>query len=120
MRFRPSMIGLCLLGALALASPASAEPHGWRFIPLGAKPGEFTLTCDDQVVRRGSGEAGAPTRTACLRCNIAYPAGPATISQCVKAQEFRAKRVRFACSIRTEEGWAGLWLRADGADTRVF
>lgn len=47
--------------------------------------------------------------------------GFATLMQHFKADAYRGKRVRFAASVRSEgvSGWAGLWMRVDGASGQM-
>jgi hypothetical protein len=59
-------------------------------------------------------------RSAFLRSRTETPNGYGTFMQAFGAQDFRGKRLRFSAAVRVKdvEGWAGLWMRVEGADPK--
>jgi len=56
-----------------------------------------------------------------LRAAISEPAGFGALVQTIAAPRYVGRRVRFSAIMRTREvtGWAGLWLRVDGANGTI-
>ena len=53
-----------------------------------------------------------------LRDTVPRPSGFGALAQSIAATRYRGQKVRFSAAVRTEKvtGWAGLWLRVDGAN----
>lgn len=86
-------------------------PHGW-FDSLGFVAGVST----DYEVRVVPREAGHAGRCLMLRKAPSAPQEFASVMQRFRASHLAGRAVRLQGEIRTEDvqGWAGLWLRADG------
>ena len=52
-----------------------------------------------------------------LRPDVAQPSGFGALMQSITASRYLSRRIRFSALLRAREvtGWAGLWLRVDGA-----
>ncbi|HYI00081.1 AraC family transcriptional regulator [Hyalangium sp.] len=59
-------------------------------------------------------------RSAFLRSRMDTPTGYGTFMQAFGAKDFRGKRLRFSAAVRVKDvaGWAGLWMRVEGADSK--
>ena len=67
--------------------------------------------------------AGARSRrVAYLKARSDRPNGFGTMMQTILADEYVGQRVRFGADVRGDgiEGWAGLWMRVDGAGERML
>jgi hypothetical protein len=102
-----------LFVSLALGAPGSPArpselPTGW--VHAGDHPADYESGVDPRGGR--TGRAGA-----FIKGRSASPAGFGTLMQSISADEYRGKRVRFSADVRTAgvAGWAGLWMRVDGA-----
>ena len=75
----------------------------------GAAPADYEMGTADETFE---GEPAAYLRSTVKPAN-AFGA----FAQTIAADEYRAKRVRFSGALKSSEvtGWAGLWLRVDGA-----
>lgn len=85
-------------------------PAGW--IKAGSHPGEYDVGLDTSV-RRSGGKASATVKAIATDLH-----GFGTLMQTTVPGEYRGKRVRFSGYVKSENvraGWAGLWLRIDGA-----
>lgn len=110
---------LALLVALGsgLGLAAADLPEGW--FKDGKAPRQFRAGVDEKVSRNGTG------KSAYLLSWTATPPVYGTLMQRLDAERYRGKRVRLAGWLRTEavdheEGWAGLWMRIDGAGGRTL
>ena len=61
-------------------------------------------------------------RSGFLRSKVDQPRGFGGFMQMFKADRYRNKRMRFAAIVKSEEvvGWAGLWMRMEGAGKEVL
>jgi hypothetical protein len=107
-----SVMGVLLVG-LALGAPGSPAragelPAGW--IHAGDRPSEYESGVDPR---------GGRTGRACafIKGRSASPGGFGTLMQSIAADEYRGRRVRFSADVKAAgvAGWAGLWMRVDGA-----
>jgi hypothetical protein len=89
---------------------------GWSFategngIPRGQNAGGFAVGIDREVARGGHASLS-------IRSIVAEPKGFRAVTQLIKADAYRGKRVRLTGYLKTGDvrgGWAGLWLRVDG------
>jgi hypothetical protein len=106
-------LGVVVASALALAVPGSPTrggelPSGW--IHAGDRPAEYESGVDPRGGRAGNA-------CAFIRGRGANPGGFGTIMQTISAEDYRGKRVRFSAEVKVAAvaGWAGLWMRVDGA-----
>lgn len=103
-------LALTSLCAALLAAESAQAPPGW-FV-TGKDAAAYTVKRLD---------AGACSTHATLAlASTRETRGNATIMQVVSATSYLGGRLRFAATVRTEHvtGWAGLWMRVDGADPR--
>lgn len=112
-RMKPSRMLLGVL-VLALGTYASAAekkklPSGW-FVTESV-PQLYEASADPDPPCEGK-------RGASLRSVQTTPSGYGTFMQAFDAESFRGKRLRFSAMVRTEDvqGWAGLFMRVEGAD----
>ncbi|MBJ6760919.1 AraC family transcriptional regulator [Myxococcaceae bacterium JPH2] len=115
-----------LLALLATtAAVASAEPT----VPAAASqkpklPVGWYVTESAPQHYEASVETSNPcegARSAVLRSRTRDANGYGTFMQAFGAQDFRGKRLRFSANMRVSDlqGWAGLWMRVEGADPRL-
>ena len=94
---------MTVMTTLFLATQAillAGAPIGWHAF---ARPGEYEVQLDDQGPREGR-------RSLCLRALVARPSD-GFVTQIVKAERWRGKRVRLSGWVRTENAQeASLWL----------
>jgi hypothetical protein len=101
--------------ATTALAPSVEGPGGPGLAPswniAGSRPDQYDMTADASV-RRGQGPS--------LTVRAMEPTGDdfGTLMQSVSAPPFGGKRARFSAAVRVRDvvGWAGLWLRVDGAD----
>ncbi len=101
--------------------PEKAAPvPGWSFategsgIPRDQDAGGFAAGIDREVAHGGHASVS-------IRSIVAEPKGFRAVTQLIKADAYRGKRVRLSGYLKTRdvrEGWAGLWLRVDGPDAK--
>ena len=100
-------------------APASA---GWSFategsgIPRNQDAGGFAAGVDREVAHGGQASVS-------IRSIVAEPKHFRAVTQLIKADAYRGKRVRLAGYLKTRDvrgGWAGLWLRVDGPDAKLL
>jgi hypothetical protein len=93
---------------LTVGSAAAGSLAGWTS-PAMNPEAYTTRVVDDE---HHAGRSSALVECAGDRCE-----GPATLMQTVSADAYRGRRVRLAGYLKTRdvEGWAGLWMRVDGA-----
>ena len=98
------LLSLALL-ALAAVTLTAAVPRGWKL--------DYDVLIDDDVDYRR-----APTIL--LRSTNSDTDGCGTVMQQFRADNYRAKRLRFSGSLKTDDvkGWVGLWMRVN-ADNLV-
>ena len=98
-------------------APASA---GWSFategsgIPMGQEAGGFATGVDREVAHGGHASVS-------IRSIAAESKGFRSVTQFIKADTYRGKRVRLTGFLKTRDvrgGWAGVWLRVDGPDEK--
>lgn len=100
--------GLLLIAPAPLARAQTADlPPGW--LRAGDHPADYEMGIDPR-----GGQAGG--RCAFIRAK-ADPQGFGTLMQMFDASEYAGKRLRLSALVRWEgiAGWAGLWMRIDGA-----
>ena len=111
------ILTLLWVAALALGGTASAAedtkplPPGW--LVTESTPKLYEAGLDTENPCEGN-------RSAYLRSRSEAPSGYGTFMQAFGAGAFRGKRLRFSSVVRTEDvkGWAGLWMRVEGADPK--
>lgn len=88
-------------------------PKDW-FV-AGSNPDDYDCRVDDQVAFRSK-------RSAYIKSKTPQPTGFATLMQVFKAATYRSTRLAMAGYAKSDqlEGWAGFWMRVDGADTQVL
>jgi hypothetical protein len=98
-------------GCTRPADDAPAPPDGW-FVS-GDSAAQFRAVRDPGTAHGGRASARLEA--------LGEVDGAATLMQSIAPDAYRGKRVRFSGHVETDEvaGWAGLWMRADGADGRV-
>ncbi|MFB1484215.1 AraC family transcriptional regulator [Corallococcus sp. RDP092CA] len=86
-------------------------PQGW-YVTESA-PQHYEAGVDEASPCEG-------TRSAFLRSRTEATDSFGTFMQAFGAQDFRGKRLRFSAVVRHQDvkGWAGLWMRVEGADPR--
>ncbi len=86
-------------------------PHGWfdSLLYVSGVSTDYKV----QVIKRDEGRSG---RCLMLRKTVAIPEEFASVMQRFPANHLAGRVVRLEGEIRTQDvqGWAGLWLRADG------
>ena len=102
---------LFVTGVLAISSMSLAGemPTGW--IKAGSHPGQYDMGVDRSEGRRGR-------NVAFIKGTADHYDGFGTIMQMASPAEYLGKRIRFSADVKSEKiegGWAGLWLRLDGA-----
>jgi hypothetical protein len=57
-----------------------------------------------------------------LRSRVPEPRDFASVTQMIRANPYRNKRMRLSGAMKSAgvEGWAGLWMRIDGVDTHIL
>jgi hypothetical protein len=96
------------------AAPDAAQtklPRGW-YVTESA-PRHYEAGVDEKAPCEG-------TRSAYLRSSTQDPDAFGTFMQAFSAKDFRGKRLRFSASVRHQDvaGWAGLWMRVEGSDSK--
>jgi hypothetical protein len=108
---------LFILALAALSTFADAEmvPKGW--IKAGSAPQLYEVGVLSSGKENAAYIAGLP-----IIRNEAAASGFGTLMQTISAAAYGGKRVRFAADVRAENigGWAGLWMRVDGAQGKVL
>jgi hypothetical protein len=91
-------------------APESAMPTG--FWAAGSHP-------DDYAMEHGPTEQG---HRLALSSSVASPQGFGTLLQWVDATDLRGQRLRLSATVSGHgiTGWAGLWMRVDGANDEVL
>ncbi|WP_375756987.1 AraC family transcriptional regulator [Corallococcus exercitus] len=86
-------------------------PQGW-YVTESA-PAHYEAGVDESSPCEG-------TRSAFLRSRTQATDSFGTFMQAFSAQDFRGKRLRFSAAVRHQDvkGWAGLWMRVEGADPK--
>ena len=86
-------------------------PQGW-YVTESA-PQHYEAGVDESSPCEG-------TRSAFLRSRTQATDSFGTFMQAFSAQDFRGKRLRFSAAVRHQDvkGWAGLWMRVEGADPK--
>ena len=120
-----SSIPIVVVVALLLAADRGQEtgdeglsrpPRGWSdrdrgaaSIPTGQDASEYVAEVDHEVTHGGRASMS-------MRSIVAKPGTFRSVTQFVKADAYRGKRVRFAGYLKTRDvtDWCGLWLRVDG------
>jgi hypothetical protein len=112
-------LAVCAAGAARADEPVSPKlsgdakslPVGW-FVTQSA-PNLYEAGVDTNTPCEG-------TRGAFLRSKTENSTGYGTFMQAFGANDFRGKRLRFSAMVRVKEvsGWAGLWMRVEGADSK--
>ena len=95
--------------------PEQFALRGWSIategagIPRGQNGSEYAAEVDRKVTHGGQGAMS-------LRSIVARPAGFRAVTQIVKADAFRGKRLRLTGYLKTRDvaEFSGLWLRVDG------
>jgi hypothetical protein len=98
---------------------AQAHP-GWSTatdgsgIPVGQNASEYAAGVDREVTHGGRASMS-------MRSVVAKPGTFRSVTQFVKADAYRGKRVRFAGYLKTRDvtDWCGLWLRVDGQGSQL-
>ncbi|MGO9922990.1 MAG: hypothetical protein ACLQIB_50885 [Isosphaeraceae bacterium] len=119
-RIAAFLVVLVAIPAYAEAPKAeqSVAPAGWSFategsgIPLNQKANEYAPEVDHKVTHGGKAAVS-------IRSIVAKPTGARSVTQLIKADAYRGKRVRLAGYLKTRDvaDFSGLWLRVDGPTT---
>jgi hypothetical protein len=123
-----SCITMAAVASLLLAAggpnpePENAPPvPGWSFatqgsgIPRNQDAAGFATEVDREVAH--GGHASVSIRSIIAETHFR------AVTQLIKADAYRGKRVRLAGYLKTRDvrgGWAGLWLRVDGPDAKLL
>jgi hypothetical protein len=123
-----SCITISAVASLLLAAggpnpgPENAQPvPGWSFategsgIPRNQDAAGFAVEVDREVAH--GGHASVSIRSIVAETHFR------AVTQLIKADPYRGKRVRLAGYLKTSDvrgGWAGLWLRVDGPDAKLL
>ncbi|MBX9625028.1 MAG: hypothetical protein K2X82_14570 [Gemmataceae bacterium] len=104
-RWLPAVGAVVLVGVVGPAARAD-PPAGWGG---GGKGYELAVDKDVKHAGKASGTVKAVD---------AEEGGFGTLTQAFAADNYKGKRVRMTAHVKTKDvdGWAGLWLRADGAE----
>jgi len=89
---------------------AFATPKGW--ILAGAAPSDYEAGVDRKITHSG--------RASGLLRAKEMPSKFGTLMQMFKADTYRGKRVRLSAWVKSQQvaGWAGVWMRVDGDDSK--
>jgi hypothetical protein len=113
MSFGRLTITLAVWMVLAAVFAIAADlPAGWT--KAGSRPAEYEMGLDT-TVRHGGGKASGFVKATASELH-----GYGTLMQQAGPGMYRGKRVRFSGYVKSanvRSGWAGLWLRIDGART---
>jgi hypothetical protein len=98
-----------MLLTLILCVPfaAASVPLGW--VKAGSEPGSYEVELDPQVTYLSKPSAR-------IRSNADSVEGFGTLMQMVRAEKYKAQRVRLLAAVKVEnvKQWAGLWMGVDG------
>lgn len=100
-----------LLGAgMSLNAMQARSADDGKWFLAGSDRKNFALSTDTQTTR-----GGQPSQS--LACAVKEPEGFGTIMQGFVPRDYLGKRVRMSAWVKTANvsGWAGLWMRVDGA-----
>lgn len=100
-----------VLGAgLSLKAMQAHPADDAKWFLAGSDPKSFVISTDPQVTHDGK-----PSQS--LACAAQDPNGFGTIMQGFVPTQYLGKRVRMSAWVKTAKvsGWAGLWMRVDGA-----
>ena len=109
---RTAVLALVLATHIVAAQGTTVTPlrvNGWAFAD-GA--GSFKITSDHMIARGGDASCHFISVPGISR-------GLGVVSQGVRADDYRGKRVRFSAFVKTIDvvgKSAGIWMRVDGAD----
>jgi hypothetical protein len=99
-----------------IASVAGGQlPTGWQSSGTGAKG--FTVGYDVSRQSGGRQASGLEERSAYIAANVAEPAGSATLTQAIRSDDYRGRRVRLSGFVRQSPAVgqsAMLFLRLEG------
>ncbi len=116
-----AVAGLLLATDEPRPGPKNAPPpSGWSIassgsgIPRGQNASEYVAGVDREITHGGQAAMS-------MRSIVAKPTTFRAVSQFVKADTYRGKRVRLAGYLKTRDvaDWSGLWLRVDGPDSML-
>lgn len=103
-----------LSSAVAAAADADAGglPAGW-FVG-GSSPKDYAVSA---LPKGACGEKAARLASA-----NPQPTGSVAVMQLFQAEKYRGMRLRLSATVATKDvaGWAGLWMRVDGADKQTL
>jgi hypothetical protein len=96
----------------------SVRSDVWGEPPAGWLAGNVEGASDDYVVGIDQAQVHSGKTSAYIRAKADDPQGFGALSQRFMAGSFRGTRLRLTGYLRVQsvEGWAGLWMRIDGAD----
>ncbi|MBU8894269.1 AraC family transcriptional regulator [Corallococcus sp. H22C18031201] len=118
-RCRPLLLALLASATtVASAEPPAPAPQKSK-LPVGWYVTESAPQHYEASVETSSPCEGS--RSAVLHSRTKNANGYGTFMQAFGAQDFRGKRLRFSANMRVSDvqGWAGLWMRVEGADPRL-
>jgi hypothetical protein len=98
--------------------PSAVDAEVWGEPPAGWLAGNVEGASDDYVVGVDRLQVHSGKASAYIRAKTDAPQGFGALSQRFHAGSFKGRRVRLTGYLRVQsvEGWAGLWMRIDGAD----
>jgi hypothetical protein len=111
MRTIATVLLLGIADIVLAAGPST--PPGW--ILAGDKPTEYAVTLESARPHGGQ-------YCSSLSASVPKPTGFGTLMQTFNAAVYRGKRLRLTAFVRGQDiaGWAGLWMRVDGADGKAL
>ncbi|HEV7923503.1 MAG TPA: hypothetical protein VGR02_22185 [Thermoanaerobaculia bacterium] len=104
---------LLLLSLLASTAQADPLPHGWLL--AGSARESYLSGVDTAIKASGNGSGFLASKPGV----DLHSEGFGTVLQRFAADAYRGRKVRFRARVRAQnvKGWAGLWMRVDGAGT---
>ena len=96
-----------------MTTDANEIPQGWLI--GGSNPNDYKLSVDTETFHTKS-------PSGVVKSTKNNPSGFATLMQEFQAKKYLGKRMRLKAFIKTKsvDGWAGLWMRVDGAGHEVL
>jgi hypothetical protein len=97
---------------------SAVNSEAWGEPPVGWLAGNVEGASDDYVVGVDQLQMHCGKASAYIRAKTDSPQGFGALSQRFQAGAFKGRRLRLAGYLRVKsvDGWAGLWMRIDGAE----
>ena len=113
-----SLLAAVLATGMAASIASSQLPAGWQ--SSGTGPKGYTVGYDVSRQSAGRQASGREERSAYIASNVTEPLGAASLTQAIRADDFRGRRVRLSGFVRQSSGAgnsATLFLRVEGNGT---